>query len=297
MKIPELERTGITCEESFRIILTTLKYEVMFLKGNYNSSDINSVKDYSLVIAERIVKTADSLHSVIERDRDNVIANMIIRSMADSISSFILIYREEDINVKLLRHYLYIIDGLQNRINQLSNNPTYNESISKEDYEKLCLQVKAAKQNYQEACNFSVCQIKSLPIYANNKMFIDKLIEGHNWRFQSLRSSPKSRFSWEKMYDLMGFKCPSSFFSSLSDYVHGLSTSNLNLEMEDELFDPVYSFGISLLGKLMSSLKDIFPDEFSSILSKTFSSVLCDQNIPKHYIQKFLQGLNFEYKI
>lgn len=60
-------------------------------------------------------------------------------------------------------------------------------------------------------------------------MFIDKLIEGHNWRFQSLRSSPKSRFSWEKMYDLMGFKCPSSFFSSLSDYVHGLSTSNLNL--------------------------------------------------------------------
>ena len=270
MKIPELERTGITCEESFRIILTTLKYEVMFLKGNYNSSDINSVKDYSLVIAERIVKTADTLHSVIERDRDYVIANMIIRSMADSIS---------------------------NRINQLSNNPTYNESISKEDYEKLCLQVKAAKQNYQEACNFSVCQIKSLPIYANNKMFIDKLIEGHNWRFQSLRSSPKSRFSWEKMYDLMGFKCPSSFFSSLSDYVHGLSTSNLNLEMEDELFDPVYSFGISLLGKLMSSLKDIFPDEFSSILSKTFSSVLCDQNIPKHYIQKFLQGLNFEYKI
>lgn len=269
----------------------------MFLKGNYNSSDINSVKDYSLVIAERIVKTADTLHSVIERDRDYVIANMIIRSMADSISSFILIYREEDINVKLLRHYLYIIDGLQNRINQLSNNPTYNESISKEDYEKLCLQVKAAKQNYQEACNFSVCQIKSLPIYANNKMFIDKLIEGHNWRFQSLRSSPKSRFSWEKMYDLMGFKCPSSFFSSLSDYVHGLSTSNLNLEMEDELFDPVYSFGISLLGKLMSSLKDIFPDEFSSILSKTFSSVLCDQNIPKHYIQKFLQGLNFEYKI
>ena len=128
-------------------------------------------------------------------------------------------------------------------------------------------------------------------------MFIDKLIEGHNWRFQSLRSSPKSRFSWEKMYDLMGFKCPSSFFSSLSDYVHGLSTSNLNLEMEDELFDPVYSFGISLLGKLMSSLKDIFPDEFSSILSKTFSSVLCDQNIPKHYIQKFLQGLKSEYKI
>ena len=51
MKIPELERTGITCEESFRIILTTLKYEVMFLKGNYNSSAINSVKDYSLVIA------------------------------------------------------------------------------------------------------------------------------------------------------------------------------------------------------------------------------------------------------
>ena len=91
-------------------------------------------------------------------------------------------------------------------------------------------------------------------------MFIDKLIEGHNWRFQSLRSSPKSRFSWEKMYDLMGFKCPSSFFSSLSDYVHGLSTSNLNLEMEDELFDPVYSFGISLLGKLMSSLKRYFGD-------------------------------------
>lgn len=297
MKIPELEMAGITCEESFRIILTTLKYEVRFLKDNYNSNAINSVNDYSLVIAERIVKTANTLHSVIKRDKDYVIANMIIRSMADSISSFILIYGEKDINVKSLRHYLYIIDGLQNRINQLSNSPTYNESISKEDYEKLCLQVKVAKQNYKEACNFSVCQIKSLPIYAKNQMFIDKLIEGHNWKFQSLGSSPKSRFSWERMYDLMGFKCPSSFFSSLSDYVHGLSTSNLSLEMEDELFDPVYSFGISLLGKLMSSLKDIFPDEFSSILSKTFSSVLCDENIPKHYIQKFLQELNSEYKI
>lgn len=295
MKISELEKLGITCEESYRIVLTILKHEVTLLKDIYNSEAINHIKDYSLVIAKRIVKIANTLHSVIERDKDYVIANMIIRSMADSISLFILIYGEKDINIKSLRHFLYIMDGLQNRINQLSNSPTYNKSISKKDYEKLCIQVKDAEQNYQEAYQFSVCQIKSLPIYAKNKMFIDKLIEGHNWKFQSLDSSPKSRISWEKMYDLMGFKCPSSFFSSLSDFVHGLSTSNLNLEMEDELFDSVYSFGISLLGKLMSSLKDIFPDEFSSILSKTFSSVLCDQNIPKHYIQILLQKLASEY--
>ena len=53
-------------------------------------------------------------------------------------------------------------------------------------------------------------------------MFIDKLIEGHNWRFQSLRSSPKSRFSCEKMYDLMGFKCPFIFLFITLDYVHGI---------------------------------------------------------------------------
>ena len=102
MKISELEKLGITCEESYRIVLTILKHEVTLLKDIYNSEAINHIKDYSLVIAKRIVKIANTLHSVIERDKDYVIANMIIRSMADSISLFILIYGEKDINIKSL---------------------------------------------------------------------------------------------------------------------------------------------------------------------------------------------------
>lgn len=288
MNTPELEKLGINIEELFRIILTTLSHEIMYLREIYNSDSINSINDYSLQVAERIIKTASTLHSVIERDDDYVIANMIIRSMADSISSFLLIYREKDVNIKLLRHYLYIIDGLQNRINQLPNSLTYNGGINKEDYSKLIQQVKGAKQNYQAAYNFSKSQIKLLPIYTTQKVFIDKLIENRNWKFQSLESSPRNRLSWEKMYDLMGFKCPSSFFSSLSEFVHGLSTSNLNFEIKDELFVPVYSFGISLLGKLRSSLEEIFSNELLSIRPK-MTSILRDEKIPIHYIQSLIQ--------
>lgn len=214
MKIPELEKLGVSCEESFRIILTTLKYEVMYLRKIYDSDSINSVNDYSLVIAERIVKTANTLHSVIERNKDYIIANMIIRSIADSISSFLLMYGEKDINVKLLRHYLYIIDGLQNRISQLSNNHAYDGSISKKDYDKLIQQIKVAKHNYQAACNCSEHEIKSLPIYSSNKACIDILIMNHNWKFKAIDSTNlrRNRFSWEEMYELMGFKCSSSFF-------------------------------------------------------------------------------------
>lgn len=291
MKIPELEKLGVTYEESFRVILTTLRHEIIYLREIHNSDSINSINDYSLLVAERIIKTANTLHSVIEKEKDYVIANMIIRSMADSISSFLLIYGEKDVNVKSLRHYLYIIDGLQNRISQLSDNHDYNGSISKKDYDQLIRQIKKAKQEYQAACVFSECQIKSLPIYATKKIFIDKLIEKHNWKFQSLESSPHERLSWQRMYDLMEFKCPSSFFSSLSEFVHGLSTTNLIFEMNSELFEPVYSFATSLLGKFMISLEEIFPKEIVSIRPKMIS-IFYDENTPKHLVQNLLQRYN-----
>ena len=85
IRIPELDEFGLNYEEGFRFIHVFLKHYVYHLKEIFSSKSIDDLKAYPLSIADRIVKMSSTFNSVVERDNDYVVANIIIRSIAESI--------------------------------------------------------------------------------------------------------------------------------------------------------------------------------------------------------------------
>lgn len=289
ISILELESQALTYESFFRVMVILLKHEQAYLQERHSSESIDDIEAYPLQIARRIIKTSCTLHSIIERDEDYVIANTIVRSIADSLSSLLLIYGEKDIEERKLRHYLYIMDGVIERIKRIPDNLKYDGKIKKEEYDKLSQQLKNSKANYQGAYNHSVSIIKTLSLYNGRKAVINELVSNRNWRYKSLGTA-KSKYSWDKMYDFIKLNNVSSFFSCLSEFVHGLSTSNMSFEPGTITFEPVYGVAIALLGKLWQFLEEYYSQDIPFIRPRMITALI-DEGMPQDYIQEILSQI------
>ena len=64
--------------------------------------------------------------------KDFCSAMAILRVMADTLSALYLIYKEEGEKL-YLRHYLYVMDGVNNRLKYLPNSIDYDNKISKSE--------------------------------------------------------------------------------------------------------------------------------------------------------------------
>ena len=285
ISIPELDERGLTYEEFYRVIVVILKHQTHHLREIYPSEAIDDLSAYPLIVINHILNNSITLYNVIERDQDYIIANTIVRSLADSISSLFFIYNEPDEKIRLLRHYLFIMDGLSGRLKLLPDYKEYDPKIKKDEFDKLMHQIQESKLNYAKAYNHCITQIKSLSIYCGHMASIDKIIQKNNWKFKSLNSSnpKKNAHSWNELYEYLNFSCETSFFSNLSEFVHGLSTSNLNYEIDSNIFEPVYGTATSLLGKVLSFLKSYFKSDTENIKTKMLS-VLKDEGMPVKYI-------------
>ena len=132
---PELEKCGLSYEEFYRVLLVIIKHTTLHLRQLHTNNGIDNIKAYPLLIIEKIIKLSETLHSIIINKKDYVACNIILRSLADQISSLLLIYTESEEDVKSLRHYLFIIDGLKGRLNQLTSEIPYDGKIKFEEFE------------------------------------------------------------------------------------------------------------------------------------------------------------------
>ena len=286
--IPELDDRKLSYEEFFRIIHVMLRYKTFYLKELYPSNNIGDLNSYPLLIVEKIIKVTRTLHSVINRDRDYVVANIIVRSLADYVSSLSFIYTDTDQSVKTLRHYLFVMDGLKGRIKDLSHDMKYDGRIKEEEFNRLKKQINDALNNYRGACDFAQKQIQQLQLYQENSVIIDEYIKTANWRFKDFGRKTKS-YTWKELYDYIKLPINTAFFSSLSEFVHGLSSSNLTFGEDYENFEPLLSIATSLLGKVSKMLDTIYIEDISSIQPKMIEA-LYDEDIPRHYIEHILRS-------
>ena len=251
ISIPEFDEAGLTYEECFRMIFVFIKHEVSHLKNIHSSDCIDDLAAYPLQIASRVLKTASTLHSIIERDKDYVVANAVVRIIADSIATLYLIYQSNE-NQMVLRHYLYIMDGVSNRLKYLPQRMEYDKRIKETEFRALENQVTESKRNYEGAYQHCILQIHSLSLYDGNKYAIDNLIKNCNWKFKTISAScnNKNQYNWKDMYKILNMNCDSGLFSFLGEFVHGLSTSNMVFETDGLCFEPIYGTSIALLGRL-----------------------------------------------
>lgn len=292
ISIPELDERNLTTEEFFRVVYVMLVHEMKYLMEIHPSEAINNIEDYPLQLAKRIVESAHTLYYVIEMQKDYVVAFTIVRSIADMLSTFILIYGDDDIEEKSLRHYLYILDGIQGRLSLLPDGLVNDGRLKDEEYDCLSNQIQSTRLNYSLAVALCKREIQRLAIYKEEPEFIDKLIKNRNWKFKK-KELPKDCYKWNEMYDFIEIKLDGNFISSLSDFVHGLSTSLLVVELDTTTFEPVYGVSISLLGKLRAQLEKLYTVDMPKVRENMLSALL-DKAMPKHYVEYILEQANAE---
>lgn len=249
--IPELNAFNDSYFDSYKAMYCMISYEVLKLNEKFQSRAINDIPGYQIGILMKIMRCFHSFMTVVENSKDYNTAASIIRIIADTIASFLLIYHDNSKDERLLRHYLFILDGCVNRLKELENRELKNNgSITNEEFNALKTQVQNAIMDTKKIKHYCVHTIFNLPIYTKNKDTIDIFVKDCNWKYSDIKQ-PKKKIDWNTMYQFIDTKkSMTDMISFLSHYVHGLSISNLIIDCNDDDFEPLISYGILLMGKI-----------------------------------------------
>lgn len=294
--IPGLERFNGSYYDAYKAIYSLVAYEVEELRSKFPEKAINSIDGYKVGILAKIVFASCSFMVIIEQTHDYSSAATILRSIADNLASYILVYHEKDKDELLLRHFLFLYDGLNTRLNgRLAIKPNSDPSIPKIDEEMLQKTIKEATTNDEKAIAFCLANIRSNNLYKKHNTEVEYLINYKKWNYISLEKY-KERNTWEKMYPLINGKESSSvFISYLSQFVHGLSSSNLIYEINDtNTFNELIGVGISFLGKINDFAQNDFNIDKNTLMQNFFQSEFGKVHlsyVTPEYLESFLKSI------
>lgn len=221
------------------ILLTTL-----INKYSEELGIINNLGSYTLAIVRKIILQFYSYKQVAEVVGDYNSAMALVRHMADSISSFVFVYGSKDTEEQKIRHCLYVLDGVQQSMDELSYPMIKTEYISDEDFALLKKQYNDAMKNRQSVKDYLIEQLNSYSLIQQNPT-ARTIINHADWRYKdlSVKYSKDNRYTWNELYSFLSLndECK-SFISFLSQNVHGLSISNLFVEATSDNLEPLNSF-------------------------------------------------------
>lgn len=247
---------------------------------------INDVPGYALEFCRKTLIQATTLVKVANEQEDYNSVCSLVRVLADNVSTIKLIYDSDNVEEKVLRHLLYVMDGISIRYNGLIDRPKpYDGNIPKETYDALCIQVQKAKDNALGCIIFCINTIKACPDYSAKQRYYDELIKRRNWKFKTI-DKPKEAYSWKELYGKLDISNAEEMFSYYSQYIHGLSISNIVLDDKDAFESPL-SFALSLSGWIFNFLRKAYEpyigkytwDDIYKILPELFSNIEKQESI------------------
>ena len=248
--------------DAYKGLYSLVAHEVTQLRSMFPEGAVDDINGYKVGILTKIMFASCSFMTVIEINHDYSTAATILRSIADNLASYILIYRNQNADEVSLRHYLFLYDGLNTRLKSIQAiKPTDDNAISELEKEQTQQGVTTAVEDSLNGIDYSLKKIRNSILYKEYKTEIEYLIalKYDNWRFNSLKKY-KQKLSWQEIYPLINGKESSTYFLSyLSQYVHGLSSSNLSIDNTNpKTFYPMIHIGITFLGKILEFAQNDF---------------------------------------
>jgi hypothetical protein len=259
--VPEMDDRFDCTEDTIEHIIRICNVIVAKAKNVYPTNSVSDIPGYVLEFCRKVLIQATTLVKVAREEEDYNTVCSLVRMLADNVATINLVYNCQDDEERVLRHLLYVLDGVTERYKYLKDRKVTNDGrIPRETFEALKRQVEGARDNAAGCMDFCDRNIKALPVYSFNKDEVDILIKNRNWKYKNivpLSRKDKNAYTWKEMYGLLSLKKMDEMMSFFSQYVHGLSISNIATGDSDD-FDAPLSFAVCLLGWLFYYLRKVY---------------------------------------
>ena len=236
-------------EQTYNTMMIFAKELINQLQIKYPSSSIDDWQGY---LVQRLSLSLQSYHTftrVLLEEEDYITANTILRMMADNLAITKFIYVDHEGDMRLLCHYLFLLDGSLTYLKHTDSMIDYNNQIA---IERERCQKEA--QNIQN-------QITKLPIYKGLHEEIDSLIDVDkrisNWRYKDFND--KKRVSFHELYKVL-ITDPNiiAYLEYISQFAHGLGLCSLGTVASKQNVPFLLGIRDMLLGLFIENIFSIF---------------------------------------
>ena len=252
-------------EYSFHMYMNTVKR----VRNLYPYKSVGDIKGYVAQFCYIRLISFDTFIKVVVEHKDYVTANCILRMLGDSVANFRLIYREPDNDLLLLRHALYVIDGCKKNLEVLPEEDINKGSVPDDELEETNKQILYNREHRKHMMREAQDILDQSPLQIKDKTAFDKIVKDCNWKFKKFEyynTIHDNQYKWKELYELIGCCKYFDLLSYISQYVHGLSMSNLVIKLDESNMDGVVAEGVGLLDRLHEYTLEFFTEEYENIL-------------------------------
>lgn len=250
---------------SFYLYMNTVKR----ITSLYRYASVNYLKGYVAHFCYLRLRSFDTFIKVVLEHKDYVSANCLLRMLGDCVAVFRLIYMEPDKDLLILRHYLYVIDGCERNLEVLPEKNVNEDCLSEEELAESNKATQTNRLHRQRMIREAQEILEASPLKQKDKAAFDRIVEDRNWKFKEFKDYKKkgsNQYKWREMYELIDCCKGFDLLSYISQYAHGLSMSNLVIELDEHNIDGNVCEALGLIKRLHKYTMAFYPEEQRYIL-------------------------------
>lgn len=250
---------------SFYMYMNTVKR----LTSLYNYANVQFLKGYVAHFCYLRLMSFDTLIKVVLNNKDYLSANCILRMLGDSVAVFRLIYMEPDKYLLVLRHSLYVIDGCERNLEVFPENNVNEGCLSDEELSKSKEETRLNREHRQRLIREAHMMIADSPLKQKDSEAFDRIVEDRNWKFKEFKNYKRigsNQYKWQDLYKLLDYCEGFDLLSYISQYAHGLSMSNLVLQLNEGNVNGIVGEALGLIKRLHKYTMAFYPEEQLHIL-------------------------------
>lgn len=256
---------GATCFHALCQMQIGLRIAARKLRYLYPQFPIDDPKATEANILLRIIENMESFNALCLIRKDYSACCTLARSIADSIIVIKLIYQSQDNDEKIFRHYLYILDGLILNKKLLAEDIKNNGHITDKEYQELSQQYSNARQRFSRGIEFCIEKLQNHPYKISFPDFFNAAIKNGSWKYKEKQVKNNGQppcLSWEKLYSLIDDRSSViSMYYLFSQFVHGLSLSNMTDGDDRDNLESLASYMVCLQGQVLDELKNSYNED------------------------------------
>lgn len=254
------------CLYSFYVLMNTVKQ----VCARYNNASVWDLNGYAAHFCYLKLKSFDTLLKVVKEQKDFISANCILRMLGDSVAVFHLIYMEPDPDWRWLRHALYVIDGCEENLKVLPDGEINKDVLAEVELEQFNKGVQHNRELRKRLMDQAKKILDRSPLKNKDMDAFDKIVKDRNWKFKEFKTYKKvgaNQYKWTDLYERIDMCEGYDVLSFISQYAHGLSMSNLVMEMNENNHNGIIGEAFLLIKRLNAYMMHYYLLDYHYIMN------------------------------